>query len=198
MKPDHGAVIACAVLAAACSAAFVPATDDPWKKYLQACALMSVGRVLPAEPLMSQSLAYYEKSDEPLRLAMVEMQYALLIVSPGLGHSHQFAQRREAMGGQEALPQKARELNQRAKSNLERVIAAPASAAERTQALLVMVEVETNLGERSEACATIERAAESYKDAQGIPYSYAIYRSASVPEHLAERRRKLDCTTQAG
>src|SRR4051794_33928601 len=97
-----------ALLLTACSAAGVPATDDPWKQYLHGCALLDSGRVFPAERLLSGSLAYYERTHEPLQLAMVQMSYATLIESPGFVVNPQFHEKRMALGGREALPARSR------------------------------------------------------------------------------------------
>jgi len=186
--------IALACIAAGCAGVGVPATSDPWKQYQYGCALMSVGRVTRAEPLLAESLAYYEKSDEHMKLALVQAQYALLIETPTFVVSRVFAKQRAQMGGREGLPREARALNERAKSNLLQVLATPqVPPSERTQALLVLNQVEERLDERREACATIERAAASYREAEGTRYDYAIYGQPSVAAYLQGRREVLEC-----
>lgn len=124
---------------------------------------------------------------------MVQMQYAVLIESPGFVVSPAFARKREELGGRDALPQRARELNEKASANLTRTVSMAPSPADRTQALLLLIDAHARLGEVPEACATIERAAESYRQAEGIRYQYAIYRATSVPEHLDGRRELYAC-----
>ncbi|HET9578816.1 MAG TPA: hypothetical protein VFP44_13365 [Usitatibacter sp.] len=188
-----------ALLLGGCAGVGVPATDDPWKQYLYGCALLEAGRTSRAEEMLRPALRHYERSDEYLRLAMVEMEWAKLIESPGFVIDGFFARQRAEMGGREALPQRAREFNARAKANLLKALAAPpaqASPAERTQVLLFLIDAHARLGEKTEACATIERAADAYRQAGGIPYPYAIYRAASVPEHLESRRELYACGRQ--
>ncbi|HET7403759.1 MAG TPA: hypothetical protein VFJ62_18315, partial [Usitatibacter sp.] len=173
-------------------------TSDPWKKYEYACALMGMGRLLPAEPMLRQSLAHYEQAGEPLPLAIVQMQYAVLVDSPGFSVSPHFHDKRTAMGGRAALPQKARALNEAARSGLLEVASsAQASAPERTQALLFLIQAHARLGDFREACATIDRAAEAYAQAGNAPYKYAIYRFKTVPEFLEDRRDMLECRQDA-
>jgi hypothetical protein len=101
------------------------------------------------------------------------------------------------MGGVTAIATTAHELNVAAKSNLLRALSAPAtqtSPVDRTQALLVLIEAHARLGETREACVAVERAGESYKQAEGIKYQYMTYPPGTVPEHLSERRHSLGCT----
>ncbi|HET9652532.1 MAG TPA: hypothetical protein VFP36_10090 [Usitatibacter sp.] len=194
MRAAFARVASCAWLLAGCAAVGVPDTTDPWQKFQNACGLMSVGRMLPAEPMLRESLAYYEHGQDPLRLAMVQMQYAVLIESPAFVVSPAFARRREEMGGREALPQRARELNEKARANLAGTPSmAAASPADRTQALILLVEAHARSGDVAEACAALERAAESYEHVRGVHYTWAVYGHASVPEHLADRRGRLGC-----
>jgi len=193
-RPVRVPWIALACIVAGCAGVGVPATSDPWKQYQYGCALMSAGRVTRAEPLLTQSLAHYEKSDEHLKLALVQAQYALLIETPAFVVNRVFAKQRAQMGGREGLPREARTLNERAKANLLRVLATPqVPSPDRTQALLVLNQVEERLEQRREACATIERAAASYREAEGIQYEYAIYGQPSVAAYLQGRREVLEC-----
>ena len=49
-------------------------------------------------------------------------------------------------------------------------------------------EVEERLEQRREACATIERAAATHREAGGIEYEYAIYGQPSAAAYLQGRR----------
>jgi Flp pilus assembly protein TadD len=188
--------IAVAWLLAGCMAVGVPATGDPWKKFTYACGLLHAGRVAIAAPAMRESLAYYEKAGEPLKLAVVQMQNAVMLQSPAFAIERSFARERAEMGGRSAIPVRARELGMRARANLERVLAMPpgeASAGDRTQALIFLIDAHAQLGEFREACATIERAAQSYRPAEPVPYHYDLYGHKSVAEHLQDRRDMLEC-----
>ena len=187
---------ASALLLTACSAVGVPATDDPWKQYLYGCALLDSGRVFPAERLLSESLAYYQRTAEPLQLAMVQMSYATLIESPTFVVDRQFHEKRMALGGREALPARSRAMVATARENLQRALDAPparASPAERTQVLVMLAEAESRLGDRAAACRALEQAHASHVQAAGVDYPYATYRYRSVPELLEARARALDC-----
>jgi hypothetical protein len=187
---------AAAWLLSGCMAVGVPATSDPWKKFTYACALVHAGRVGIAEPAMRESLAYYEKTGEPLKLAVVQMENAVMLESPAFTIQRSFARERAEMGGRAVIPVRARELNTRARANLEKVLAMPpgeASAADRTQALIFLVDAQARLGEYREACATIERAAQSYRLAEPLAYHYDLYGHKSVAEHLQDRRDMLEC-----
>jgi hypothetical protein len=177
-----------------CAAAFVPETSDPWKKYTYACALLGVNRPIPAERLLRESMTLFEKTDEYVRLAVVQLQYAQLIESPTFLNSQTLARRVADMGGVGAVANAARELDLNAKSNLLKALSTPAtqrSPVDRTQALLVLIEAHARLGEVREACVAVERTAESYKQAEGIKYQYLMYPPGTVPEHLSQRRHSL-------
>lgn len=60
LREAFARVAACALVLGGCAAVGVVETSDPWQKFLNACGLMSAGRVLPAEPMLRESLAYYE------------------------------------------------------------------------------------------------------------------------------------------
>jgi len=188
-------VLAGAVLGG-CAAAFVPATSDPWKKYTYTCALLGVNRLIPAERLLRESMSSLEKTDEHVRLAVVQLQYAQLIESPAFLNNRTLAQRVADMGGISGVANTAHELNVNAKSSLLEALSSPAtqnSPVDRTQALLVLIEGHARLGEVREACGAVERAAESYRQAEGIDYQYLMYPAGTVREHLSERRQSLGC-----
>lgn len=190
----------CAALLGGCAAALVPETSDPWKTFTNACALLDAGRPLPAYRMLRESMAAFERSDEPLRLAAVQLQYAHLLGSIGFLYSKGFKRHRDEMGGREAVRAKVRALNVDAKSNLVKALALPstqASAVERTQAYLMLIEAHERLEEYREACSAVERAAESYRQAQGVDHRYMMYPPGNVPEHLRLRREALECGAAA-
>lgn len=132
----------------ACAAVGVPASDDPWQKYLHGCALLEVGRVSPAQRLLSESLEHYERAGDPMRLGAVQAAYATVIESPTFVIHPLFRERRMALGGREALPARARELRIKARDNVERAQASPsadASAAERAQAAILLERLKARL-----------------------------------------------------
>jgi len=59
-----------------CSAAFVVATFDPYKKPGHASALLDVGRPLPAERLILEAIDIFQKKDDPQGLAFAYNEYA--------------------------------------------------------------------------------------------------------------------------
>jgi tetratricopeptide (TPR) repeat protein len=190
------AAIAATWLLSGCMAVGVPATSDPWKQFEYACALMHSGRVIAAAPYLREALEHYRKGDEYLKLAVVEMEYAVFVESPAFTIQSSFARERAALGGRAGIPARARELNLAAKANLEKVLALPperASPADRTQALIFLAEAHAQLGEFREACATLERAAQGYRLAEGIAYRYSLYGRTSVPEYLEDRRDMFEC-----
>jgi len=167
-----------------CAAAFVPETSDPWKKYTYACALLGVNRPIPAERLLRESMTLFEHTDEHVRLAVVQLQYARLIESPTFLNHQVFARRVADMGGAGAVVNAARALDLNAKSNLLKALSTPASQSspvDRTQALLVLIEAYVRLGEVHEACLAVEHAAESYTGAEGIKYQFLMYPPGTVP-----------------
>jgi hypothetical protein len=188
---------ATALLLTACSAVGVPPTDDPWQKYLYGCALLDSGRVFPAERLLSESLAHYERSGQPLQLAMVQMSYATLVESPAFVVDRQFHEKRMALGGREALSARSRAMVATARENLQRALEAPSaqgSPAERTQVLIMLAEAQSRLGDRVGACSALEQAHASHVEGAGVDYPYATYRYRSVPELLEARTRALGCS----
>jgi hypothetical protein len=193
--PSRSLAAALAATLSACAAVGVVESSDPWDKYKQGCALLSVGRIFPAERLLGESLAHYESSGERLELAMVQMQYALVLESPTFVVSPLFSEKRDKLGGREALPARARELNQRARDNLAAELTVPQgiSPERRTQLNLVLAEAQLVLGEQAQACAALAAASESYRDARDPGYPYAKYSFKTVPEYVAARRTKWHC-----
>jgi hypothetical protein len=59
--------------------------------------------------------------------------------------------------------------------------------------LIFLAEAQAQLGEFREACATLERAAQGYRLAEGIAYRYSLYGRTSVPEYLEDRRDMFEC-----
>ena len=64
-----------------CSAALVPATDDPKKKMDYAYELISNGRPIPAQDLLYETLAIYEASNNQKGVARTHIAFADLYKS---------------------------------------------------------------------------------------------------------------------
>lgn len=189
--------LAFVALLAGCSAALVPETSDPWKKYWQAAALFKEGRPIPAERLLRESMDGLAATDQFVRLAVVQLEYGQFIASPTFQQSRIFSSRITELGGLDGLPARSDEFSAKAESNLLKGLSSPevtSSPAEKTQVLLLLVEAQARLKKQSDACKTVELAFESYKAAKGINYEYRIHPpKGTVTEHLKQRQVQLNC-----
>ncbi|MCV2360393.1 hypothetical protein LNV08_15560 [Paucibacter sp. TC2R-5] len=196
LKRIYAVLVFVAVLAG-CSAALVPETSDPWKKYWQAVELFKDGRPVPAERLLRESMEGLASTDQFVHLAVVQLEYGEFIASPTFQQSRIFSSRVAELGGSEGLPARINEFNAKAESNLQKGLssqAVAASPAERTQVLLLLLEAQARLKKNNEACGTVNQAAESYKAARGMSYEYRIHApKGTVTEHLKQRNVLLSC-----
>jgi tetratricopeptide (TPR) repeat protein len=81
LKKTSLSIVLLLIVLAGCSAALVPYTSDPSKKLDQAYALMDAGRPLPAENLIDDALAIYQKEANELGMAEAYHTYANLYMS---------------------------------------------------------------------------------------------------------------------
>src|SRR5438128_2442039 len=81
-----GIVLLIAVHLTGCAAALVPATRDPYKKLAYAGMLYDEqNRPLPAERLIREAIADFEKSGDELGLAQAYWNYGLFFRSASMG-----------------------------------------------------------------------------------------------------------------
>ena len=180
-----------------CSAALVPVANDPWLKYLQAMELFKGGRPVPAERLLRESMVGLTQERRYIDLAMVQLEYAEFIGSSYFARTPYFAPQLEALGGSEGLKQEVNRLNHQAELNLIQGLGEPAiekSVAQKTQALLFLIEANVRQGKSKEACEAVFKAEASYQSAQGTNFQYRIHPPhGSITVHLQKRRQILNC-----
>lgn len=139
-----------------CSAAMVPYTSDPSKKLDQAYALMDAGRPLPAENLIDEALAIYQKEGNEIGMAEAYHAYGNLYKT-NVYYTFPRVSERRVKTKEEAVGYFQKALDLYVKNNDYIGVA---------KCQFGMGQVYWVVGKKTEACTTLDESLASYNKAK--------------------------------